>query len=166
MRKLVALAAALAVGAALAAAPVAAGTRGRQVVEGHIRFLAQAPPHQPNACFPGITRNLMSLGYEEYNGYFGYAFDIDKSTWGHGFVVEATAAQLPADLDVAFYKGYGEPYPAAAPENKTYETRSTDPERGEVPPGMTKAIICMYRGHEADFRYTAGRGIPVPKTEG
>ncbi|MFN2527040.1 MAG: hypothetical protein ABR505_12400 [Actinomycetota bacterium] len=154
---------ALACSILLLATPVVGQPRGkRQVVEGAITFMAPAPP-QPQSCFPGITRNLTILTGDQFNGVFGYVFDVDRRTWGKGFRVEPTSAALQADLDMSFYTELGQPYPAAAPETVVYETRAPGGEAGEVPEKMTKAIVCMYTGHDAEFKYTAGAGIPIPQ---
>ncbi len=146
----------------LLAAPLAAQARSkRQVVEGAITFMAPAPP-QPQSCFPGITRNLTILTGDQFNGVFGYVFDVDRKTWGKGFRVEPTTAAFQADLDLSFYTELGQPYPAAAPETVVYETRAPGGEAGEVPQKMTKAIVCMYTGHDVEFKYTAGAGMPIP----
>ncbi|HEX2240207.1 MAG TPA: hypothetical protein VHJ82_03580, partial [Actinomycetota bacterium] len=93
----------------LVSAPLAAHAGGkRQVVEGSITFMAPAPP-QPQSCFPGITRNLTILTGDQFNGTFGYVFDVDRKTWGKGFRVEPTAAAFQADLDLSFYTELGQP---------------------------------------------------------
>ncbi len=139
-----------------------AAKKAHQHQEGFVQYPAPAPP-QPRSCFPGITRNLAILfGEDEYNGVFGYLFDVNKKTWGKPFRLELTEAQLAADLDISFYAGLGEPYPGAAPENEVFETRAAGGEAGIVPEKMTKAIVCMYTGYNSQFSYAAGAGVPPP----
>ncbi len=131
----------------------ALGSRHAQVIEGSVQFMA---PAHTGGCFFGISRNqAVLLGEDQFQGRWGFIFDVEKSTWGKPFSLEVTGAAVDADLDIAFYAGLGPAYPAAAPESQAFEAREPGGEQGKVPADMTKAIVCMHDGLDADFVYKA-----------
>lgn len=148
---------------ALSGAAVAGKKKGvRQDVAGHIAM--QAPPadatDNPNGCYSGIHRRIAVASQENVNGVVGYHFDLDPGTWGKKFVLTPGSA---VDIDITFYDGFGTPEQATdtgyAPYTVGFEERNNEGERGIVPPDMTKAIVCMKVGQNADFSYSAGAGV-------
>jgi len=166
MKKLIAtmgvaiLAGSLFSGAALAAKKKPAA---HQHVEGNI--LMQAPPSDatdnPNGCYSGVHRRINILAQEQANGIVGFHFDIDPGTWKKKF--RLTPLTDGVDIDITFYTEFGTPEQATdtgyAPYTVGYEERDTEGEFGKVPPDMTKAIVCMKVGQNADFEYMAGKGV-------
>ena len=145
-------------GAALAKKPPA-----HQHVEGNI--LMQAPPSDatdnPDGCYSGVHRRLNVIGQEQANGIVGFHFDIDKGTWNKNF--RLTPLTDGVDIDITFYSEFGTVDQATdtgyAPYTVGFEERNNDGEFGKVPPDMTKAIVCMKTGQDADFEYMAGKGV-------
>ena len=134
----------------------------RQDVEGHIYM--QAPPSDatsnPNGCYSGVHRRFAIITQEQVNGVVGYHFDIDPGTWKKKFVLTPGSA---VDIDITFYDGFGTLDQATdtsyAPYNVGFEERDNEGESGIVPENVTKAIICMKTGTDADFTYSAGAGV-------
>ncbi len=134
----------------------ALGSGHLQSVEGSVQF--PAPAHT-GGCFFGISRNQGVLfGEEQFQGRWGFIFDIKKATWGQPFTLEVTGAAVDADLDIGFYSALGPGYPGPNPESEAFETRELGGEKGKVPAKMTKAIVCMHDGLEAEFIYKAKTG--------
>ena len=69
-----------------------------------------------------------------------------------------TMSEVGTKLDLArAYMDMGDPAdPAGAPTNIPFANRKEGGEVGKVPPGMSKALICMFAGSNATFTYTAG----------
>ena len=163
MRKLVSLVLAGVVLAALPGAAVAGGKGVHQHVEGHIAM--QAPPSDatdnPDGCYSGVHRRLAVLSQEQINGVVGFHFDVDPATWGKKFRLTPDTAGV--DIDITFYSEFGTLEQATdtsfAPANFGFETRSDKGEAGKIPADMTKAIVCMKAGQNADFTYTGGAGV-------
>lgn len=133
-----------------------------QTVEGHI--LMQAPPadvtSNPDGCFAGVHRRIAVISQEQINGIVGYHFDVDPKTWKKKF--RLTPAK-DVDIDITFYAEFGTLEQATdtsyAPPTADFAERDNEGEFGVVPPDMTKAIVCMKTGDDADFVYTAGFGV-------
>lgn len=164
MKKLVSLVAlGLVASTALSGAAVAGKKKGvRQDVTGNIAM--QAPPAEhtdnPNGCYSGVHRRIAVASQEQVNGVVGFHFDVDPGTWNKKFVLTPGSA---VDIDITFYDGFGTPEqvadPAFAPYSLGFETRDNEGEAGLVPPNVTKAIVCMKTGQDADFTYAAGAGV-------
>lgn len=138
----------------------------QQTVEGNLMFpmafVDTANPPQ-TACFAGVHRRLVLAAGDQSRGYFGYHFDVDPATIGGTFVAEVAGGQGSPDLDVLFYSDFGVLAPPANPaETVAYQTRGAGGETGAIPPNMTKVIVCMFSGFDADFKYvgTAAGGVP------
>lgn len=165
MKKLIALAAVGAILVALPGAAVAGKKKKgvRQDVEGHIAM--QAPPSDatsnPNGCYSGVHRRINVIGQEQVNGVVGFHFDVDPKTWNKNF--RLTPVTEGVDIDITFYTEFGTTDQATdtgyAPYTVGFEERNTDGEFGKVPPDMTKVIVCMKEGANADFTYSAGAGV-------
>ena len=137
----------------------------KQVVEGTI--LLPAPYTDDSGCFAGLHRRGAILTAENNNGAIGWHFDVDPKTVGKKFTL-AAEGQGYVDVDILFYQKFGtpedvvgDPLAAGAPASMGYQTREEGGEKGKVPPGMPKAIICMYGGGAGvgllgNFTYTAG----------
>ena len=164
MKKIVSLVAVgLIASTALSGAAVAGKKKGvRQDVEGHIAM--QAPPAEatsnPNGCYSGVHRRIAVASQEQVNGVVGYHFDIDPGTWNKKFVLTPGSA---VDIDITFYDGFGTVEQVTdtsyAPYNVGFEERDNEGESGVVPENVTKAIVCMKTGQDADFSYSAGAGV-------
>jgi hypothetical protein len=163
MRKLIPVSlVALLVISLLGGSAVAAKKSKPQVVKGSIATRAPFPPgnSEPlDSCYSGLHRRFAILTMEEGNGVVGYHFDLNKKTVGKKFVLKPTSGQGAVDLDITFYTAFGTPEQATdtqyAPANFSYEKRGPGGEKGIVPKGMKKAIVCMYDGFGAEFTYTA-----------
>jgi hypothetical protein len=160
----------LLVSLALAVAAIAPGTavagkkKGvRQDVEGHIAM--QAPPSDatsnPNGCYAGVHRRINVIAQEQANGIVGFHFDVDPKTWNKKF--RLTPVTEGVDIDITFYSEFGTTDQATdtgyAPYTVGFEERNNEGEFGVVPPDMTKVIVCMKTGMNADFTYSAGAGV-------
>ena len=164
MKKIIVLVALCVVAAALVPGSAVAGKKKavRQEVAGHIA--SQAPPSDatsnPNGCYSGVHRRLAVVTQEQVNGVVGFHFDIDPGTWNKKFRLTPGTA---VDIDITFYTEFGTLEQAAetsyAPYNVGFEERDTAGEAGVVPPDMTRAIVCMKAGMNADFTYEAGAGV-------
>ena len=125
----------------------------------------QAPPSDatdnPDGCYSGVHRRLAVLSQEQINGIVGFHFDVDPATWGKKFRLTPDTAGV--DLDITFYSEFGTMEQAAepsfAPANLGFEARNDKGEAGKIPADMTKAIVCMKTGQDADFTYTGGAGV-------
>ena len=165
MKKIIVLVALSVVAAALVPGSAVAGKKKavRQEVAGHIA--SQAPPsdatNNPNGCYSGVHRRLAVVTQEQVNGVVGFHFDIDPGTWNKKF--RLTPVTAATDIDITFYTDFGTLEQATdtayAPYTVGFEERNTDGEAGVVPPDMTKAIVCMKVGMNADFTYEAGAGV-------
>ena len=163
MKKLALLVLAGAVLTALPGAAVAGKKAAHQHVTGNIAM--QAPPSDatdnPDGCYSGVHRRLAVLSQEQINGIVGFHFDVDPATWGKKFRLTPDTAGV--DLDITFYSEFGTMEQAAepsfAPANLGFETRDDKGEAGKIPAEMTKAIVCMKTGQNADFTYTGGAGV-------
>ncbi|HWC14630.1 MAG TPA: hypothetical protein VG929_08540 [Actinomycetota bacterium] len=170
MKKTLALSIAMLTALALFGAPASAGKKKKapppQEVEGSILF----PARHPDGCYAGLQRHFTSLTGQ--SGIIGYTFDVEKTTWKKPFKLEVTGGFGYVDLDIVYYLGefhdaqawVNDPLPAA-PASVTFEERNADGEKGAVPDGAVKAIVCMYAdeaagtGLGAAFKYTAGAGV-------
>ena len=152
-------AAALVPGSAVAAKKKAV----RQEVVGHIA--SQAPPaeatSEPDGCYAGVHRRIAVATMEQVNGVVGFHFEVDPGTWNKKFRLTPVTAGV--DIDITFYTEFGTLEQATdtafAPYNVSFEERDTEGESGVVPPDMTRGLVCMKTGMNADFVYTAGIGI-------
>lgn len=165
MKKLIAALSAGFVLAALVVAPTSAAPK-QQTVEGSIAM--RAPFTDLAACYAGLHRRVAVMTMENVNGVVGYHFDVDQATAGKPFVLEVTGGQQNPDLDITFYTEFGTVEQATdtayAPTNVGFEDRAPGGEAGIVPKGgFEKAIVCMFDGYGASFKYTAGKGVKAPK---
>ena len=150
--------------AALIPGTAVAGKKGvRQDVTGHIAL--QAPPSDattnPNGCYAGVHRRIAVATQEQVNGVVGFHFDVDPATWNKKFRLTPTTAGI--DIDILFYSEFGTIDQATdtayAPTNYAFEERNTDGEAGKIPADVTKALVCMKVGNNADFTYSGGAGV-------
>ena len=164
MKKLLTISLAGVLAASLLVPSAHAGGK-KQTVEGMIAL--PAPYTDDTGCFAGLHRRGAILSQENNNGVIGWHFDVDPATANKKFVLEA-AGQGYVDLDILFYQKFGtpedvvnDPGGAGAPASLGFQTRAAGGEKGKVPKGYPKAIICMYGGAQgaglgATFTYTAG----------
>ena len=135
----------------------------RQDVTGHIAL--QAPPadatNDPNGCYAGVHRRIAVVTQEQVNGVVGFHFDVDPKTWNKKFRLTPTTSGV--DIDIIFYSEFGTLDQATdtayAPYNVKYEERNTEGEAGKIPADVTKALVCMKVGNNADFTYSGGAGV-------
>lgn len=173
MKKIVTLGAvALLAGSLLPGSATAAKPK-QQQVSGSVAL--PAPFTDDTGCFAGLQRRVAILTQEQVNGVVGYHFDVDPSTIGKPFVLEATGGQGDVDLDITFYYEFGtvedvtgDPQNAGSPVNTSFASREPGGESGVIPKGdYTKAIVCVYGGQQgagaaATFDYVAGKGVKLP----
>ena len=164
MKKIFSLVAASLVVAAMVPGIATAGGKGaKQEVTGHIAL--QAPPadatDNPNGCYSGVHRRIAVVSQMQVNGVVGFHFDVDPATWNKKFRLANVTPDV--DIDITFYSDFGTleqaTEPSFAPMTVGFEERNTEGEFGTVPKDMTKAIVCMKTGTDADFTYTAGAGV-------
>ena len=164
MKKIIVLVTLCVAAATLLSSAAIAGKKGvRQEVAGHIAL--QAPPadntDNPAGCFSGVHRRIAVLSQEQVNGVVGYHFTVDPGTWNKKFRLANVTPDV--DIDITFYTEFGTAEQAAdttfAPMTVAFEERNTTGEFGKVPPDMTRAIVCMKIGNNADFTYEAGAGV-------
>ena len=164
MKKIIVLVALCVAAAALVpGSAVAAKKKVRQEVAGHIA--SQAPPadatNDPNGCYAGVHRRIAVATQEQVNGVVGFHFEVDPGTWNKKFRLTPVTAGV--DIDILFYTEFGTLEQATdtayAPYNVTFQERDTEGEAGIVPPDMTRGLVCMKTGMNADFLYEAGAGV-------
>jgi hypothetical protein len=167
MKKIVTLSLAGALAASLLAPSAQANlAKPKQEVTGTI--VAPAPFTDDTGCFAGLHRRGAILTQENNNGAIGWHFDVDPKTAGKKFVLDVAGQGSYVDVDVTFYQEFGtvddvagDPANAGAPASLSFATRAAGGEKGKVPKGYPKAIVCMYGGAQGSgvlgaFTYTAG----------
>ncbi len=113
-----------------------------------------APYPADGTCYTRGERILAQTGNESVNGFIGAHFNIDPRTYNRKFQLHVIGGSADVDLDIVFYSGYGDPAdPSTVPAYVAFENRAAGGEEGVVPEGMTKAIVCMAAGQEAEFHY-------------
>ncbi|HEX2294826.1 MAG TPA: hypothetical protein VHN37_05905 [Actinomycetota bacterium] len=168
MKKIVGLTSAALLAVSMLTGPTSAAPK-QQVVEGEIAMMAPFYGDTFATCYSGLHRRVSVLTGGAVNGVVGFEFDVDPATIGKPFVLEVTGGQGDVDLDITFYTEFGTPEQATdtsyAPTNWSFEERGAGGEAGVIPKGVkwTKAIICMHTGAGASFKYTAGKGVKLPK---
>jgi hypothetical protein len=106
-------------------------------------------------CYTRGERMLAQTGNDSVNGFVGAHFNIDPRTYGQKFQLHVLSGGADADLDIVYYAGYGDTAdPTTVPAYVAFENRQAGGEEGVVPAGMTKAIVCMAAGQNAEFHYT------------
>lgn len=130
-----------------------------QMVEGTV--LMRAPFFGDlESCYSGLHRRLAILGGDAVNEGVGYHFDVDPKTAGQPFELEVTGGTGAVDFDITFYTEFGTQEQATdtsyAPANVGFDERGPGGEKGEIPEGMEKAIVCLYDGFDATFTYSTG----------
>lgn len=174
MKKIVTLGAAAVLAGSLLPGSATAAKPKPQEVSGSVAL--PAPFTDDTGCFAGLQRRVAIVSQEQVNGVIGYHFDVDPSTIGKPFVLEATGGQGDVDLDITFYYEFGtiedvtgDPQNAGSPVNYSFASREPGGESGVIPKGdYTKAIVCVYGGQQgagaaATFDYIAGKGVKLPK---
>lgn len=159
MKKTLTLALACVMAASLFA-PASAGAPKKQTVEGTIAAFVR----HPDGCYSGVSRHLYSLIGDASNGLVGWTFDVDKATWKGKFTLEPSGGVGVVDLDITYYLGdfatleewVNSPAPAP-PATQAYEDRTAPGEKGTVPEGAVKAIVCTYASE-------SGAAVGVPFT--
>ena len=153
------------VAAALAPSGVTAAPK-KQVVDGNI--LLPAPYTDDSGCYAGLHRRGAIVTQGNNNGVIGWHFDVDPKTAGKKFKIDTTGQGSYVDLDITFYQDFKtinevatDPLNAGSPAVYEVHTRAAGGEKGVVPKGFPKAIICMYGGDLgagalSNFTYTAG----------
>lgn len=138
---------------------------GKQRVEGSV--VVPAVGTDPAGCDLKLARRMWSLGAG--NGLAGYAFEIDRATWGKRFDLRPHASLFPdVDLDITFYydiptreEALADPVNGGSVSYEHVESRRPGGEKGKVRRGAVVAIVCIYgspapTGIATPFRYTAG----------
>jgi hypothetical protein len=132
-------------------APSASAQTGAQVqqVEGTIlaplRFAADAT----YSSWPGGQRQAWSIAGS--NGEVGYTIELDEGADGGTFTLDVVSGATGLeDLDIAFYASFN-PVVSSA----TYMERKTGGESATIPDGSRFAVITMFNGANAAFRFTS-----------
>ena len=167
MKKIITLSIAGALAASLLAPSAQANLAAvKQEVAGTI--VAPAPFTDDSGCFAGLHRRGAILTAENNNGAIGWHFDVDPKTANKKFVLDVAGQGSYVDVDITFYQEFGtpddvvaDPTNAGAPASLSFATRAAGGEKGKVPKGYPKAIICMYGGALGAgvlgaFTYSAG----------
>ena len=144
----------------------------KQSVTGTV--VTSAPYTDASKCFAGAHRRvaIMTDESETANGPLGYHFNVDKKTWGKKFKLDLVSWGFGSIyLDIYFYTEFGtkedvqnDPQGAGAPAYIEYSEKKFGGEKGSVPKGMKKAIVCIAentttQGGAAEFAYLAGDGV-------
>ena len=132
----------------------------RQEMQGDVILPAPIPVPGEDGCFTGATRRTALASGGAINGVVGYHFDVDPRTVGKPFQLHVVGGGDDVDLDIDFYDGFGSmDDPTTDPALVAFETREPGGEKGIVPAGYGKIIICMHAGSQASFHYMAGKGV-------
>jgi hypothetical protein len=155
---------AIALAAGLLAAmgsPPASAQSGAQVqqVEGTIlaplRFAADAT----YSSWPGGQRQVWSIAGS--NGQVGYTIELDEGADGGTFTLDVVSGATGLeDLDIAFYASFN-PVVSSA----TYMERKTGGESATIPDGSRFAVITMFNGANAAFRFTSYARVDAAERE-
>lgn len=148
---------------AAAAAPV-------QDENGSVLLPIRFPADVTYASWPGGHRNVYTVTND--NGHTGYTLALKPGTAGGAYALDVTGgATGNEDLDITFYTSFD---PAVSPGAS--QTRGAGGESGPIPGGSNFAIITMFDGAEAEFRFRAyapakpaassSIAAPLPKAPG
>ncbi len=168
MRVPVALLSAVMVMSLAGASGASPGVRHHQDVRGSVAVRAPFPDaysQSTSECYAGLHRRLAFFGGAAANGVFGFHFNVDPKTRGKRFRLRVTGGVRPVDLDIAFYSSLGDAEeatdPTRSPGSVVFARRGPGGEAGLVPLKVRKAIVCMWDGAGATFRYRAERVRPL-----
>jgi Subtilase family len=141
--------------------PPASAQSGAQVqqVEGTIlaplRFAADAT----YSSWPGGQRQVWSIAGS--NGQVGYTIELEEGADGGTFTLDVVSGATGLeDLDIAFYASFN-PVVSSA----TYMERKTGGESATIPDGSRFAVITMFNGANAAFRFTSYTPVDAAERE-
>ena len=129
-----------------------------QVQEGSVLFPLRFAADPTYSSWPGGQRQVWQTTGN--NGAVGYTFELSPAASGGDFVLEVLSGRTGSeDLDIAFYASFS---PVVSTAN--LQTRQAGGERGFVPDGSKYAVVTMFNGADARFRFTAwpSRGTKPP----
>ncbi|HYO60838.1 MAG TPA: hypothetical protein VEU29_02960 [Actinomycetota bacterium] len=142
---------AVTVAALATASPLGASPSRSQKVDGSIKVATPHPMYGDGCLGLGAQYQLATLEQPALSGYVGYQFEVERGTWGEDF--KLVAGEAGADFDLAFFRFV---HPGFVTEEYVFYATRSRAEKGVVPPGATKALVCLYDGSDAPFRYRAG----------
>jgi hypothetical protein len=165
MKKLIVLALAATVVAALAPAGAARPMTAAQEETGNVLLPGPGPNGETTGgCWTGHARRAWILSQGTTAGPFGSMIEIDPATWDGKFKLDVVSGLSGTeDLDVTFYvdPGHVDPTDPAMQsgiiESSAYLTREAGGEVGTVPRESTLALVCLAigTGANAEWSYTA-----------
>jgi hypothetical protein len=127
-----------------------------QVEEGSILLPLRFPADATYASWPGGQRNVYTAVGS--NGDVGYTFELSEVLGGGAFQLEVLSGATGAeDLDITFYASFN---PVVSTGD--YTERAAAGEAGTVPPGSRFAIVTMFTGADAAFRFTGFAPVLAP----
>jgi hypothetical protein len=144
-----AIAGTIAAGALLPGAPQAAGPGPAQEVRGTVRAPVRSPTDATFQSWPDGER----LAYRNTgsNGVIGFTFaladGVERGSFRLDLLGGATGLE---DLDVAFYTSLNPPTPTG-----WFQDRATGGESSTIPARSYIAVVTLFRGADASFRFRA-----------
>ena len=165
MKKLIVLALAATVVAALAPAGAARPMVAPQEETGTVLLPGPGPNGEvTGGCWTGHARRAWIISQGTTSGPFGSMIEIDPTTWDGKFKLEVVSGVSGSeDLDVTFYIDPGQLDPTdpamqgGIVESSAYLTRAAGGEEGPVPRESTLALVCLGvgTGANAEWSYVA-----------
>ncbi len=135
-------------------APASAAPRALQTTQGSVAAPMRFPQDATYSTWVKPQRDIYRT--TDQNGQLGYAFEIDRRTWGGAFRLDVLdGATGQEDIDITFYSDMAAPTSPGASD-----ARGAGGEVGIVPASSTHAIVTLFYGADASFVYKAFAAVP------
>lgn len=141
--------------------PSASAQSGTKVQEAEGTILAplRFPLDATYSSWPGGQRQLWAIAGS--NGHLGYTIELDEGADGGLFTLDVVSGATGLeDLDISFYASFN-PVVSSA----TYAERKAGGESATIPDGSRFAVITMFNGANAAFRFTSYTAVSPPPEE-
>ncbi len=120
-----------------------------QTQEGSVLLPLRFAADPTYSSWPGGQRQVWQATGN--NGTVGYTFELSPDVAGGDFVLEVLSGGTGSeDLDIAFYASL-----TPTVSTSTLMTRQAGGERGFIPAGSRYAVVTMFEGADATFRFEA-----------
>jgi hypothetical protein len=120
-----------------------------------LRFAADAT----YSSWAGGQRQAWSIAGS--NGQVSYTIELDEGADGGTFTLDVVSGATGLeDLDIAFYASFNNVVSSA-----TYMERKTGGESATIPDGSRFAVITMFNGANAAFRFTSYAPVDTAERE-
>jgi hypothetical protein len=111
------------------------------------------------SSWPGGQRQVYTVAGS--NGLVGYTVELSDAVDGGAFQLEVLGGLTGLeDLDVSFYASFNPVVSSSA-----YNTRALGGEAGTIPEGSRYAVITMFNGAEAQFRFRGYEPVATPEAK-